>query len=1158
MRLSDRYELERGTVFMTGVQALVRLPLDQHRADVARGLRTATLVSGYQGSPLAGLDLELGRNRELLGRHDVVFQPAVNEDLAATAVLGSQLVGSFPGARYDGVLGMWYGKAPGLDRSGDAIKHANHIGVEGNGGVLAVVGDDPSCKSSTLPSGSEPAFYDALMPILYPGDVPDVLDLGLHGFALSRVSGLWAGFKVVTNVADGFGTVELDPDRVQPRIPVLEVDGRPFAHAVNARLVGGVPLELERSLHAERLELARRYGYENALNEVVVRGPRDRVGIVAAGKSWFDVVQALRDMGLDERALGDLGVRLLRVRMPFPIDRRTWHEFAGGLREVVVVEEKRAFLELFLKEALYELDERPAVLGKALVPAGGELDPDAIVRAIGPLLAERLALPSIAERVALVERPAPVALSLERTPYFCSGCPHNSSMVAPAGSTVGAGIGCHGMVLMMPQQVGELVGMTHMGGEGAQWVGMAPFTDTEHFIQNVGDGTFAHSASLGIRAAVAAGVNVTFKLLHNSAVAMTGGQDPAGGLDVPALTHLLAAEGVRRTIVTAEDTARYRGATLAPNAELRDRDALPAAQEELARERGVTVLIHDQRCAAEKRRLRKRGKLAQPTMRVVINERVCEGCGDCGRASNCLSVQPVETEFGRKTRIHQASCNADYSCLEGDCPSFATVTGGARAERPLAPPLGDDALRDPAPRVDPDAFAIRIAGVGGSGVVTVAQIVATAALIARRHVRGLDQTGLAQKGGPVVSDLKIGTSPVLAASKLATAECDLYLGCDLLVAADGRNLLAADPSRTIAVLNTAAVPTGSMVADPTIPFPPPARLTDRIDARTRADVRVAFDAQACAARLFGADLPANLLLVGAAYQAGALPLPAAVIEEAIRLNGASAELNVQAFRRGRQAVADPAALRAAEEALLPPALVPEPLDSTAQALVARVPDAGAELRRLLAVRVPELIAYQDARYARTYVDAVAEVARAERERAPAASGIAEAAAAGLHKLMAYKDEYEVARLHLDPAFRRSIEAELGAGARVTWRLHPPLLRALGMRRKLALGPWFTPVFRLLRGMRRLRGTRLDLFGYAEVRRVERRLIGEYRELLREALERLTPANHAVVAEIAALPELVRGYEQIKLAGVERFRARAIELRSQLDGPPSLVVVGSTR
>jgi indolepyruvate ferredoxin oxidoreductase len=1157
-RLDDKYALAEGEVFLTGVQALVRMPLDQQRADRAAGLRTATLVSGYQGSPLAVYDSELAAQGELLRAHDVVHQPAVNEELGATAVLGSQLAATRADRRHDGVVGIWYGKAPGLDRALDAIRHANLIGVAPSGGAVALVGDDAIAKSSTIPSACEHALHDAQLPVLYPGDVQEVLDLGRHAVALSRAAGVWVGMKIATNVADGSATVRVGLDRVAP-IPVqIELDGRPYVHVPNAKLVAPVPLELERSLHA-RVEAARRYGAVNGLNRIAVSGPADVLGIVAAGKTSVDVRHALRRLGLrDGEDLHRFGIRLLHVGMPFPLDGALVREFAQGLKEMLVVEEKRPFLEPFVREALYGRDAAPAISGKhdpqgaPLVPHGGELDPDAVAQVMGARLAAHRDIGALADRLAAL-RPAlaPAPLPVHRTPYFCSGCPHNSSLQTPEGATVGAGIGCHGLVVLMEGDghVGDILGMTQMGGEGAQWVGMAPFVETPHAIQNLGDGTFFHSGSLAVRAAVAAGADITFKLLYNSAVAMTGGQAAPGATTVPALTRLLEAEGVRRIVVTTEDPGRYRGVALATNAEVWGRERIVEAQELLADGGGVTVLIHDQECATELRRKRKRGKVAAPAERVLINERVCEGCGDCGVKSNCLSVQPVETDFGRKTRIHQASCNQDLSCLDGDCPSFLTVVPakGRAAGPPAVAALDGAVLPEPAPRVPADAFGLRITGVGGTGVVTVAQIVGVAALLDGRSVRGLDQTGLAQKGGPVVSDLRIGAAPWAAPGKLGRSECDLYLGCDLLVAAEERNLAVADADRTVAVLSTARVPTGGMVVDTALAFPDVDALVARIGETARPDGLLAFDAALLARRLFGGEQTANVLLLGAAYQAGALPLPAAAIEQAIELNGTAVALNLQAFRRGRQVVADPDALEAALTAAAPAPVAPAAPDLAARGIAAhvRAPE-GSELERLVASRVGELIGYQGPAYARRYAERVERVRAVEAERTPQGTGaLTEAVAFHLHKLMAYKDEYEVARLHLDPALKQAIEAEFGPGARFRWKLHPPLLRALGMKRKIGVGPWFGSVYRLLYALRRVRGTPLDLFGYAEVRRVERALIREYEALLDELTAALVPATHALCVELAATPDLVRGYEHVKLAGVERFHGRVAELRERL-------------
>ncbi|WP_424531107.1 indolepyruvate ferredoxin oxidoreductase family protein [Sphaerisporangium viridialbum] len=1149
-RLEDRYGRQEGRVHLTGIQALVRLPLDQRRRDREAGLRTAGFVSGYQGSPLGGYDLELGRNRALLDEHDVVHRPGLNEELAATSVAGTQLAATLSGFRHDGVFGIWYGKAPGLDRATDAIRHANLAGTHRHGGVLALVGDDPVSKSSTVASASEAALADLLLPVLYPADPADILDLGLHGFALSRHSGLWAAMKIVTNVADGAATVDLPSARPMPVLPDVELDGRPYRHVPTARMLNPVPLELERSVHHARLEVARAYGHDNGLNRVTAGRPGDTIGLVAAGKTYLDLRQALAILGLGDDELARRGIRLLRLGMPWPLDGRTVREFAAGLREIVVVEEKRAFVEQQIKETLYAAPDRPAVLGKsdedgrALFPVGGELGPDLIARR----LARRLGVepPPRARRESIQLLPV-----MPRTPYFCSGCPHNRSTKVPEGTLVGAGIGCHTMVVFMDEsQAGEVSGITQMGGEGAQWIGMEPFLDRDHIVQNIGDGTFLHSGSLAVRAAVAAGSRITFKLLYNSAVAMTGGQRAVGGMAVPEITRLLAAEGVRKIIITAEDPARYRGVRLAPGAEVWHRDLLVRAQETLAGVDGVTVLVHDQECAAEKRRKRRRGQAVAPATRVVVNERVCEGCGDCGSKSNCLSVQPVDTEFGRKTRIHQASCNVDYSCLDGDCPSFLTVTpaadaatrGGSAGSRGARPWEAPEEAPEPEPRVPADRFAMRITGVGGTGVVTLAQIIAVAATLDGKHVRSLDQTGLAQKGGAVVSDVKITTEPAEESNKIADGACDLYLGADLLVAADAANLAAASPRRTVAVLSTAEVPTGRMVADPGLAFPEAGGVVSRVVSASRGEAAVVMDAHELASRVLGDDQYVNLVLLGAAYQAGALPVSAASLERAIELNGVAVAANVRAFRLGRHVVHSP---RDAGLPAAPPAegvAAPVLPGSEAEALIDLVKaEPGSELERLVTVRVPELIAYQDARYAERYAQLVGRVREAEAA-VTGDTALAEAVARHLHKLMAYKDEYEVARLCLDPAVLAGVGERFGAGVKVRWRLHPPLLRAMGMRRKISLGPWFRPVFRLLYAMRRLRGTPLDPFGRAHVRKVERGLIEEYAALVEECAAGLTAETHGLAVELAGLPDLVRGYEQVKLAGVERYHERLAELR----------------
>ncbi|UTI65649.1 indolepyruvate ferredoxin oxidoreductase family protein [Paraconexibacter antarcticus] len=1158
--LDDKYLLEEGRIFLSGIQALVRVPVDQHRADVRAGLRTGTFISGYQGSPLGVFDQELLRNPKLCAEHDIHLQPGVNEELGATAVWGSQLAPDLPGAARDGVVGLWYGKNPGLDRAADAIRHANFCGVPRHGGAVAIVGDDPSCKSSTLPSAAEPMLAALHVPVLWPGTVQEVLDLGRHAIALSRASGLWSALKIVTNVADAAGTAEVAPGRVVPVMPELLVAGKPYVHRPNPTMLAPDSLISERGLFDVRLPLARMYARENRLNRVTVDGGgAARIGLVAAGKTYRDLVQALQDLGLDLGRLRAAGVRVMQIQMPWPLDRDDVRDFAEGLEEILVIEDKLPFLESQFRDLLYGVTDAPRILGKRdesgrqLLPAEGELDADLVARAVARRLrAADIAIESVTARIRELEevqRAKLVPLPVVRTPFFCSGCPHNSSTPAADDALVGAGIGCHTMILLNREGRGHITGITQMGGEGAQWIGMSPFVEGEHFVQNLGDGTFHHSGSLAVRAACAAGVNVTYKLFANGSVAMTGSQAIVGGMTVPELTRWLALEGVKQVVVTAEDTSRYDGVTLDPIARVRPREDMLAVQEELSHVKGVTVLIHDQMCAAERRRLRKRGKLPEAAEKVVINERVCEGCGDCGKKSSCLSVQPVDTEFGRKTRIHQASCNADYSCLEGDCPSFLTVvratgpdgTAPARAAFPPPPPL-------PAPPEGAAATAadttVRMIGIGGTGVVTVSQILAMAMHLEDGYSWALDQTGLSQKGGPVISDVRLSRTPVTGSNKASAGRVDVYLGFDLLGAANPKNLQTADPRRTVAVVSTSEVATGRMVVDPEVEFPDLEQPLGAIGGQMRE--AIFLDAQALSQRLFGDHLPANLIVVGAALQRGLLPVSPEALEAAIRLNRAGVEKNLAALAWGRACVAAPdavAALDAQAAVAGPPAPA---LGAAARAIAATVgAEPGSELERLLVRRADELIAYQSAAYARRYARFVAEVAGAERAACGDAGPVSEAAARGLHKLMAYKDEYEVARLHLDPVERAKITAEFGPGAKVEYHLHPPMLRAMGMDRKLRLGRWFDGGFRTLRAMKHLRGTAADPFGHAEVRKVERALVGEYETAVRTALPLLTPETRDVMAELCDSPDLVRGYEDIKLASVVRWRDAVARLQTRL-------------
>ena len=1166
--LDARYVRESGTVFLGGIAALVRMIRDRALIDRRLGHPTASFISGYEGSPLAGFDLELSRRSALLRPLDIVHRPGLNEELAATSVMGSQiaaqvsaLTADAEGRSRSGVVGYWYGKAPGLDRASDALRHANIIGTHPDGGAVALVGDDPGAKSSTVPCASEMALADLYIPILYPADSQDILDLGVHAAHMSRISGLWTSLKISAHVADGGATVQLDPARALPETGALGTS----PHVPSGRLLGANLMELEQNQLTTRLPRAKEYARLNGLNKIVVRSSDDHIGIVAAGKTYLDVCEALSLMGLREDDLHRLGIRILKLGMVYPIEPEILRRFitdtaAGRLDEVIVVEEKRDFIETMMRDILFRDPIAPHIVGKAnedgstLFSRFGELDVDAVTTGLASRLARHHHVDAAIDwlergsrRRTRIELPLAV-----RTPYFCSGCPHNSSTKVSQDTLVGAGIGCHAMVLLMdPHQVGDVAGVTQMGGEGAQWLGMAPFVEANHFVQNIGDGTFTHSGSLALRAAVAANANITYKLLFNGTVAMTGGQDAVGEFSLRRLTELLVAEGVSKIVVTSDDPKRSREHRLPTGVSVRDRADLAQVQSELAATPGVTVLIHDQHCAAQLRRKRKRDKAPTHTTRVMINERICEGCGDCGQKSNCLSVHPVSTEFGRKTRIDQSSCNLDYSCVKGDCPAFVTVTPGSGRTHEMAPDLDAESIAEP-PRTgfgaaDTDVAAIRITGIGGTGVVTISQILATAADLDGYAARTVDMTGLAQKGGAVVSDVKIvsaprGQRPVELAAKLATGRCDLYLACDSLVASDPTNLKVASPDRTTAIVSTTRIPTGAMVVDTAVGFPSDAQIHDAIDSQVARAVYL--DPGALSTELFGHEQYANMLAVGAAHQTGAVPLSSHAIEAAITLNGVSVDTNIQAFRRGRQAVADPDALGATLRRSHSEPEIPEP-SAQARSLLARLATDDADLTAPIGLRIDELIAYADTDYALDYLAVVERV-----HRANIGADFTLAVARNLYKLMAYKDEYEVARLTRDAAFAAQIADEYGPDAKVAVRLHPPTLRALGMRNNMALGAWARPGLGALARMKRLRGTALDPFGYSEMRRTERSLIVEYRAAIDAVVDAwaagaLDAAAIPTLVELAQLPDIVRGYEEVKAAGVTRFREQLSALREQL-------------
>jgi indolepyruvate ferredoxin oxidoreductase len=1110
MELDDKYRLEEGQAYLTGIQALVRLPMDQMRRDQRAGLNTAAFISGYEGSPLGGYDLALARVKPLLEENRIRFVPGVNEDLAATSIFGTQIFHVLGESKYDGVVGIWYGKGPGVDRSGDILRHANLSGTGENCAALVLGGDDHISKSSTIPHQSDLSFYNFGMPVFYPGNTQEILDYGLLGIALSRFSGAWAAMKMVTNVCDGGGTVVLDPQRPAITLP------SDYKKHFEPRLVIPFTLQLEHEVNYRRLEAVREFARVNHVNQMFGAGESARLGIATAGKPYYDLMQCLRDLGISREDLKGLGIRIAKFGLTFPLEPHFVSEFASGLQTIVVIEEKRSFLELQLRELLYNAPQRPLIVGKqdetgqALVPATAETDPEKLALVLARYLPPRKSIAARLSQVAEIASRHREKIGT-RAPTFCSGCPHNRSTVILEGQVAAGGIGCHGMSATQGQR--GYAFLTHMGGEGAPWIGMAPFVERKHIFQNIGDGTYFHSGSLAIGACRAAGVNITYKILYNGAVAMTGGQEPSGALPVPALTQKLAADGVQRTVVVTDDVAKYDGVALAGNADLRHRDTLPEVMRELEQVPGVTAIVYDQQCAAEKRRLRSRGKLEEPTVRVVINEAVCEGCGDCVRQSNCMSLLPVETEFGQKTRIHQSSCNKDYSCALGDCPSFVTVklkpgTGLRKRSVPELPPAD---VPEPRERVAAgDGYSILAPGIGGTGVVTINALLATAAWLDNLSVITLDQTGLAQKGGAVVSSIILSERPIEASAKIGYGNADLILGFDLLGAGQADNLSRAHPSRTVAVINTAEIPTGDVVRG-RVALYGPARIIDLIDACTQKGRNIYVDATRIAEGLFASHLAVNIFLLGAAYQGGLIPISASCIEQAIRLNGVEAERNVQAFLWGRKYYVD---ARAVEEILEPQKPASRPLG-----LVER--------------RVAELEQYQDRRYAEEYRAFVDRVAARE----PA---LADTVARYLYKLMAYKDEYEVARLLTQREFEAQVRNLWEDAESISYNLHPPILRALGLKRKVQLGSWFRAPLRWLARLKMLRGTPFDLFGYAELRREERALVAWYRSLMEDVLDHVTPDNLALAVEIATLPDQIRGYENIKLEKICEVKRLAEE------------------
>lgn len=1147
--LEDKYNLAHGPVFLNGAQAVTRMLLMQRERDRLAGLNTAGFISGYRGSPLGGLDQNFARAKKLFEKAQIRFEPGLNEDLAATAVWGSQQAEMRGEGKYDGVFSVWYGKGPGVDRCGDVFRHANLAGTSKFGGVLALMGDDHTAESSTTAHQSEFHFLDLMVPILNPAGVQEILDFGLYGYAMSRFTGAWTALKCVKDNIESTASVDGSLNRVKIIVP----DDFAFPPGgLNIRPRDNI-FEQEARMHEYKRAAAVAFIRANNLNHYITSGGRTpKIGIITTGKSYLDTRQAFEDLGIDETKANQLGIRLYKLASPWPISQSELKSFAEGLDLIMVVEEKRSLIEVQVREELYGTANQPTVVGKRdekgewLFPVKGALDPNDIAIALGERILNYHKSEEIAARVARLKAAQNTLTETvdiaTRTPYFCSGCPHNSSTKVPEGGRAYAGIGCHYMAIWMDR---ETEGVTQMGGEGANWVGEAAFSTRNHVFQNLGDGTYNHSGALALRWSIATKTNVTYKILFNDAVAMTGGQPHEGNLTPDAIARQVRAEGVERIAVVSDDPEKYDHRYQWPaGTSFHHRTELMAVQKELSEIPGVTVMIYDQTCAAEKRRRRKRGLMPDPDKRVLINELVCEGCGDCGKASNCVSVQPVETEFGRKRKIDQSNCNKDYSCVDGFCPSFVTVSGAKPKKLAgQAAGLSLPALQDPVlPSLEGEPWAAIITGVGGTGVVTIGAILGMAAHLEHRGCGMIDMAGLAQKGGAVYSHVRLAKTPEdIHAIRVSAGMADLVLGCDLVVSGSKKVLASAVSGQTTFVVNTAEVLPGDFTRNPDYSLPGE-RLKRGIAQAAGKDHAHFVDASKIAVTLFGQSIAANMFLLGYAYQKGGVPLSAAAIERAIDLNGEAVKMNIEAFRWGRGVAQEPG---------LAAKITGMVQQSAVQTL-------STSLDEVISRRVSFLTAYQDASYARRYADAIAALRAAEARVVPGQSELAEAAARSLFKLMAYKDEYEVARLYAAPAFAQQLKDSFdGEEMKLTFYLAPPLFAkknpSTGLPMKMTFGPWMLKAFRILAKFKGLRGTKLDLFGYSHERRDERARIETYFARMAELSGALTPANHALAVEIAKVPERIRGFGHVKAKNaVEADAAEALLLAQFRAGPAPML------
>lgn len=1206
--LDHKYTRSEGRIYLSGVQALVRLPLMQRQRDAAEGIDSGGFISGYRGSPLGGFDLELWRARRHLESARVKFTPGLNEDLGATMVWGTQQTNLFPGANVQGVFGMWYGKGPGVDRCGDVFKHANAAGTSRLGGVLALAADDHACRSSTLPHGSEDEFVSAMMPVLNPAGVQDILDMGLLGWAMSRYTGRWIGFKTIAETVESSASVDVDP---HARRIVLPEDFDMPAGGLNIRWPDP-PLDQEMRLHRYAVKAAQAFARANGIDRVVMDSPRARLGIVTTGKSYLDVLQALEYLGLDEAACRDIGIRVYKVGMTWPLEPQGIARFAQGLEDIIVVEEKRAFIERQMKEQFFNWPaswgQRPSIVGKYdeagewILPSTGELTPATIAGVIGRRIQRFFNNDSIEQRLHwMQEKEAELARPralFPRVPHYCSGCPHNTSTHVPEGSRALGGIGCHYMVTWMDRSTDTF---THMGGEGVTWAGQAAFTDTPHVFQNLGDGTYFHSGSLAIRQAVAAGVNITYKILYNDVVAMTGGQPVDGPLSVPDIAQQMRAEGIHTIVVLSDNIQAWtrQREKFPSDVEFGDRSELDAVQKRLREVKGVSILIYEQTCATEKRRRRKRGKLEDPAKRVVVNSLVCEGCGDCGKKSFCVSVLPKETEFGRKREIDQSNCNKDYSCVNGFCPSFVTVHGGQPrkgSRRDVSALL--ETLPAPMVRSQLDQpWNILITGVGGTGVVTIGALLGMAGHLEGKGASVLDQTGLAQKGGAVTTHIRIARRPQdIHAVRIAAGEADLVVGCDMVVVNDYWALSKVRAGRTQVVLNTYEAMPGTFTTRPDLQFPA-ADIIAGVRVALGGEQPLLLDATQLATALLGDAIGANLFILGYAWQQGLVPLSFDSLMRAIELNGAAVAMNQQAFAWGRLAVVDPQAVQQAaglvrnahtDTETTPGPLHPlppgeweghewganaAPRDTVDERELRGLPNRGGHgdvsflplddarlsrsLEEMIQRRAAFLLQYQDQAYADRYLALVERVRAREQEVLGGSSALAETVARYLFKLMAYKDEYEVARLYTSGDFQRRLQQQFEGDYQLRFHLAPPLFAKKdehGRLRKKEYGPWMFKAFGVLARLKFLRGTRLDPFGYTAERRGERRLIAEYEATVQLLLEGLSDDRLALAVEIASIPEHIRGFGHVKDAHLEKAKTREATLLAQWRNPKALHIV----